>query len=51
MSAADWDKVLKVDLSGAFYMSKPALAAHARPGSGRIINISSVAARWATSAR
>jgi len=27
MSAADWDKVLAVDLSGAFYMSKPAIEA------------------------
>ena len=30
MSADDWDKVLQVDLSGAFYMSKPAIAAHDR---------------------
>jgi acetoacetyl-CoA reductase/3-oxoacyl-[acyl-carrier protein] reductase len=44
MSAADWDKVLKVDLSGAFYMSKPAIQHMLARGSGRIINISSVAA-------
>ena len=44
MSATDWDKVLKVDLSGAFYMSKPAIAHMLARGSGRIINISSVAA-------
>ncbi len=42
MSAADWDKVVQVDLSGAFYMAKPALAAMIKQGSGRIINISSV---------
>jgi acetoacetyl-CoA reductase len=44
MSAADWDKVIKVDLSGAFYMSKPAIQHMLGRGSGRIINISSVAA-------
>jgi NAD(P)-dependent dehydrogenase (short-subunit alcohol dehydrogenase family) len=42
MSAADWDKVVQVDLSGAFYMAKPALAHMIGRGSGRIINISSV---------
>jgi len=42
LSAADWDKVLKVDLSGAFYMSKPAIVHMLKRGSGRIINISSV---------
>jgi acetoacetyl-CoA reductase/3-oxoacyl-[acyl-carrier protein] reductase len=41
LSAADWDKVLKVDLSGAFYMSKPAIQHMIGRGSGRI-NISSV---------
>ena len=43
LSAADWDKVVKVDLSGAFYMSKPAIEHMIGRGSGRIINISSVA--------
>jgi NAD(P)-dependent dehydrogenase (short-subunit alcohol dehydrogenase family) len=38
LSAADWDKVLKVDLSGAFYMSKPAIQHMIGRGSGRIIN-------------
>jgi len=38
----DWDKVLKVDLSGAFYMSKPAIQHMIGRASGRIINISSV---------
>src|SRR6476620_7681278 len=42
LSAADWDKVLKVDLSGAFYMSKPAIQHMIGRGSGWIINIFSV---------
>jgi len=42
MSAADWDKVVQVDLSGAFYMAKPALTHMIGRGSGRIINISSI---------
>jgi NAD(P)-dependent dehydrogenase (short-subunit alcohol dehydrogenase family) len=43
LSPADWDKVLKVDLSGAFYMTKPAIEHMIARGSGRIINMSSVA--------
>src|SRR5438552_10478328 len=42
LSPDDWDKVLKVDLSGAFYMTKPAIEHMIARGSGRIINISSV---------
>ena len=42
MTVEDWHKVLRVNLSGAFYMSKPALARMLERGSGRIINISSV---------
>jgi NAD(P)-dependent dehydrogenase (short-subunit alcohol dehydrogenase family) len=42
LSPEDWDKVVKVDLSGAFYMSKPAIEHMIGRGSGRIINISSV---------
>jgi acetoacetyl-CoA reductase/3-oxoacyl-[acyl-carrier protein] reductase len=42
MSAEDWDKVIQVNLSGAFYMSKPALEHMIERGSGRIVNISSV---------
>jgi acetoacetyl-CoA reductase len=42
MSPTDWDKVVQVDLSGAFYMAKPALAHMIGRGSGRVINISSV---------
>jgi NAD(P)-dependent dehydrogenase (short-subunit alcohol dehydrogenase family) len=42
MSAEDWDKVIQVNLSGAFYMSKPALEHMLERGSGRIVNISSI---------
>jgi NAD(P)-dependent dehydrogenase (short-subunit alcohol dehydrogenase family) len=42
MSVDDWHKVLRVNLSGAFYMTKPALIHMLDRGSGRIINISSV---------
>ena len=42
MSADDWDKVIRVNLSGAFYMSKPALEHMLGRGSGRIVNISSI---------
>jgi acetoacetyl-CoA reductase/3-oxoacyl-[acyl-carrier protein] reductase len=42
MSAEDWDKVIRVNLSGAFYMSKPALDHMIDRGSGRVVNISSI---------
>ena len=42
MTPEDWDKVVQVNLNGAFYMSKPALAHMVERGSGRIVNISSV---------
>ena len=42
MSADDWNKVLSVNLSGAFFMSKPALKHMIERGSGRIVNISSI---------
>ena len=42
MSVDDWHKVLRVNLSGTFYMAKPALVHMLERGSGRIINISSV---------
>jgi NAD(P)-dependent dehydrogenase (short-subunit alcohol dehydrogenase family) len=42
MSVDDWHKVLRVNLSGSFYMTKPVLAHMLERGSGRIINISSV---------
>jgi NAD(P)-dependent dehydrogenase (short-subunit alcohol dehydrogenase family) len=42
MTVDDWHKVPRVNLSGAFYMSKPALEHMTERGSGRIINISSI---------
>ena len=41
MTDADWNKVLSVNLSGAFYLSQAALAHMLERGTGRIINISS----------
>jgi NAD(P)-dependent dehydrogenase (short-subunit alcohol dehydrogenase family) len=42
MGAEDWNKVVRVNLSGAFFMSKPALSHMLERGSGRIVNISSI---------
>jgi NAD(P)-dependent dehydrogenase (short-subunit alcohol dehydrogenase family) len=42
MSDEDWYKVLAVNLSGAFFMSKAALEHMVDRGTGRIINISSI---------
>jgi NAD(P)-dependent dehydrogenase (short-subunit alcohol dehydrogenase family) len=42
LSPDDWDKVLHVNLSGAFYMTKAALGHMLGRGSGRIIFMSSV---------
>jgi acetoacetyl-CoA reductase/3-oxoacyl-[acyl-carrier protein] reductase len=42
MTDEDWYKVLAVNLSGAFFMSKAALPHMIDRGSGRIINISSI---------
>jgi acetoacetyl-CoA reductase/3-oxoacyl-[acyl-carrier protein] reductase len=42
MSVEDWHKVLRINLSGAFYLSKPALEHMLERGTGRIINISSI---------
>jgi acetoacetyl-CoA reductase len=42
MSVDDWHAVLRVNLSGAFYMVKAVLEHMLERGSGRIINISSV---------
>jgi NAD(P)-dependent dehydrogenase (short-subunit alcohol dehydrogenase family) len=42
MSVEDWHKVLRVNLSGAFYLSKPSLEHMIERGSGRIVNISSI---------
>jgi acetoacetyl-CoA reductase/3-oxoacyl-[acyl-carrier protein] reductase len=42
MNDDDWNKVLSVNLSGAFYLSQAALAHMLERGTGRIINVSSV---------
>jgi NAD(P)-dependent dehydrogenase (short-subunit alcohol dehydrogenase family) len=42
MSDDDWQKVIDVNLSGAFHMSKAALEHMLERGSGRIVNISSI---------
>ncbi len=42
LDSEDWNKVISVNLSGAFYMSKPVLEHMIERGSGRIINISSI---------
>jgi NAD(P)-dependent dehydrogenase (short-subunit alcohol dehydrogenase family) len=42
MSVEDWDRVIHVNLSGAFYLSRAVLQSMLDRGYGRIINISSV---------
>ena len=42
MTPEDWDRVVHVNLSGAFYLSRAILQHMLDRGSGRIINISSV---------
>jgi NAD(P)-dependent dehydrogenase (short-subunit alcohol dehydrogenase family) len=42
MDDEDWYKVLAVNLSGAFFMTKSVLPHYLERGSGRIINISSI---------
>jgi acetoacetyl-CoA reductase len=42
MTIDDWQKVLRINLSGAFYMTKPVLEHMLGRGFGRIVNISSV---------
>jgi NAD(P)-dependent dehydrogenase (short-subunit alcohol dehydrogenase family) len=42
MTVDDWHKVLRVNLSGVFYLSKPTLEHMLERGSGRIVNISSI---------
>jgi acetoacetyl-CoA reductase len=42
MTPDDWDRVIQVNLSGAFYLSRAVLQHMLDRGSGRIINISSV---------
>jgi NAD(P)-dependent dehydrogenase (short-subunit alcohol dehydrogenase family) len=42
MAADDWDRVIQVNLSGAFYLIPASLQRMLDRGSGRIINISSI---------
>jgi NAD(P)-dependent dehydrogenase (short-subunit alcohol dehydrogenase family) len=42
MTDEDWSKVLAVNLSGSFFMSKAALEHMVERGSGRVVNISSI---------
>jgi acetoacetyl-CoA reductase len=42
MTVQDWDKVIQVNLSGAFYLSRAILQHMLDRGYGRIINISSI---------
>jgi NAD(P)-dependent dehydrogenase (short-subunit alcohol dehydrogenase family) len=42
MSDDDWQRVIDVDLSGAFYMCRAALEHMVERGTGRIVNVSSV---------
>ena len=42
MTPQDWDRVVQVNLSGAFYLSRAVLQHMLDRGSGRIINISSI---------
>lgn len=42
MTDDDWNKVIAVNLSGAFFLSQAALAHMVEQGNGRIINVSSV---------
>ena len=43
LSVADWGKVVDVNLSGAFFMAQAALGHMLERGTGRIINVSSIA--------
>jgi len=42
MTDEDWQKVIDVDLSGAFYMCHAALSHMLERGTGRIVNVSSI---------
>src|SRR3569623_2710716 len=42
MTVEDWDRVIQVNLSGAFYLSRAILQHMLDRGSGRIINLSSL---------
>ena len=42
LNDSDWDKVLAVNLSGAFFLSQAALAHMIERGTGRIVHVSSI---------
>ena len=42
LTDSDWEKVLAVNLSGAFFLSQEALKGMVERGTGRIINVSSI---------
>ncbi len=43
MTDEDWDRVVRIDLSGAFYCTRAALRSMVKQRYGRIVNISSIA--------
>ena len=47
LSVADWERIIAVNLSGAFIMSKYALPQMKKQGKGHIVNITSTAAKRA----
>ena len=51
MSVDDWQSVLRINVSGAFFMIKAVLDHMLERGSGRIVNVSSVIGQTATSVR
>ena len=47
-SAAEFDRLMQVNLHGPFHMMQLALAHMASNGSGRVINVASTAGKWAS---
>ena len=45
LTVADWDRTIRVNLSSAFYWCREVVPGMKRAGFGRIVNISSIAAR------
>jgi NADP-dependent 3-hydroxy acid dehydrogenase YdfG len=46
VSTADWDRVIRVDLDGAFYCAKAVLPKMVEQGDGLVVNISSWAGKY-----